>query len=96
MINNKKDVRVLFITTIPAPYRVTFFNELGKNCDLTVLFERNESDERDESWSHYSFENFNGINIDLSETKTFEVTKIEEVKEFAISENVIAEVCYRQ
>ena len=40
--------------------------------------------------------NFNGINIDLNETKTFEVTKIEEVKEFAISENVIAEVCYRQ
>lgn len=80
MINNKKDVRVLFITTIPAPYRVTFFNELGKNCDLTVLFERNESDERDESWSHYSFENFNGIILkgmktDVDKALSFQVIK---------------------
>lgn len=34
--NRKK---VLFITNIPAPYRVDFFNELGKYVDLTVLFE---------------------------------------------------------
>lgn len=31
--------KVLFITNIPAPYRVVFFNELGKKCDLTVIFE---------------------------------------------------------
>lgn len=31
--------RVLFITNIPAPYRIDFFNELGKLVDLTVLFE---------------------------------------------------------
>lgn len=31
--------KVLFITNIPAPYRVDFFNELGKLVDLTVLFE---------------------------------------------------------
>ena len=30
---------VLFITNIPAPYRIDFFNELGKEVDLTVLFE---------------------------------------------------------
>ena len=39
---------------------------------------------------------FNGINVDLSETKNFEVTKLEKIEEFIISENVIAEVCYRQ
>ena len=31
--------KVLFISNIPAPYRIDFFNELGKFCDLTVLFE---------------------------------------------------------
>lgn len=31
--------KVLFITNIPAPYRIDFFQELGKKVDLTVLFE---------------------------------------------------------
>ncbi len=31
--------KVLFLTNIPAPYRINFFNELGKLVDLTVLFE---------------------------------------------------------
>ena len=30
--------RVLFITNIASPYRVCFFDELGKNLDVTVLF----------------------------------------------------------
>ncbi|MBB6692853.1 glycosyltransferase family 4 protein [Cohnella xylanilytica] len=37
-------MKVLFLTNIPAPYRIDFFNELGKHCDLTVWFEaKNES-----------------------------------------------------
>ena len=31
--------RVLFISNIPAPYRVDFYNALSTACDLTVLFE---------------------------------------------------------
>lgn len=31
--------KVLFLSNVPAPYRVNFFNELGKLVDLTVLFE---------------------------------------------------------
>ena len=30
--------RVLFITNYPSPYRVNFYDELGKNIDVTVLF----------------------------------------------------------
>ena len=30
--------KVLFLTNIPSPYRVKFFDELGKNYDVTVLF----------------------------------------------------------
>lgn len=43
-------MKVLFTTNIPAPYRIDFFNELSKYCDLTVLFERNNADDRNKEW----------------------------------------------
>ena len=54
-------MKVLFLTNVPSPYRVDFFNELGLCCDLTVLFEKQTSDERDESWEKYEFNSFKGI-----------------------------------
>ena len=54
-------MKVLWLTNVPSPYRVDFFNELGKRCELTVVFEKKTSDERDPSWSDYSFKHFNGI-----------------------------------
>lgn len=54
-------MKVLFLTNVPSPYRVDFFNELGKYCDLTVLFEKETSTERDKTWKNYSFDNFQGI-----------------------------------
>lgn len=54
-------MKILFTTNVPSPYRVNFFNELGKLCNLTVLFEKRTSSERDKSWSNYKFENFNGV-----------------------------------
>ena len=54
-------MNVLFITNIPSPYRVDFFNELGKYCTLDVIFERSTSDERDKSWEEFQFKHFNGI-----------------------------------
>ncbi len=44
-------LKVLYLTNIPSPYRVDFFNELGKQCDLTVLYERKAATDRDSSWS---------------------------------------------
>lgn len=35
MVNEKK---VIFLTYIPSPYRVDFFNELNKFCDLYVVY----------------------------------------------------------
>lgn len=43
-------MRVLFVTNLPSPYRVDFFNELGKKVDLTVCYERKKSSERNEKW----------------------------------------------
>ena len=54
-------MKVLFLTNVPSPYRVNFFNELGKYCDLTVVFEKKTSTERDKSWQNYTFENFKGV-----------------------------------
>lgn len=43
-------MKVLFITNIPSPYRVAFFNELGKMCDLTVTYEARNATDRDKNW----------------------------------------------
>lgn len=44
-------MRVLYLTNIEVPYRVRFFNELAKHCDLTVLYERGASSNRDSAWA---------------------------------------------
>lgn len=54
-------LKILFIVNIPSPYRIAFFNELGKQCDLTVLFEMRKADDRDESWTNYKFHTFKGV-----------------------------------
>ncbi len=54
-------MKVLFLVNIPSPYRVDFFNELGKHCDLTVLYERKQSAERNNNWSSKSNGNYTEI-----------------------------------
>lgn len=51
-------MRVLFMSNIPSPYRVAFFNELGKKCDLTVAFEGRSATDRDEKWKADHANNF--------------------------------------
>lgn len=43
-------MKILYLTNIPSPYRVDFFNELGKKCNLTVLYERSNAKDRNETW----------------------------------------------
>lgn len=50
--------RVLYLTNIEVPYRVQFFNELAKFCDLTVLYERKKSGNRDPEWSKSKENNY--------------------------------------
>lgn len=54
-------MKVLFMTNIPSPYRVDFFNEWGKYCDLTVTFTDRFYAHRDKSWQDFRFENFKGV-----------------------------------
>lgn len=54
-------MKVLYITTVPSPYKVDFFEELGKLCDLTVLFENRSASYRADGWMKNNFINFKGI-----------------------------------
>lgn len=56
-------MKVLILWRGPSPYRVDFFNELGKLCDLTVLFERKPEQipDKDKSWFHENFDYFKAI-----------------------------------
>lgn len=50
--------KVLYLTNIEVPYRVRFFNELAKKCDLTVLYEREQSANRNQAWAGSVSRNF--------------------------------------
>lgn len=54
-------MRVLFMSNIPSPYRVAFFNELGKMCELTVTFEGQTATDRNEKWKAERVNNFQAI-----------------------------------
>ena len=43
--------KVLYLSNIEVPYRVRFFNELARHCELTVLYERQRSANRDAKWT---------------------------------------------
>lgn len=51
-------MRILWITNIPSPYRVDFFNEIGKNVELTVVCENRGEADRDSSWLDFNAANF--------------------------------------
>lgn len=60
--------KVLYITNIEVPYRVQFFNELAQSCELTVLYERRKSQNRNQQWAEsvqgsYKAEYLDGIDI---------------------------------
>lgn len=43
-------MKILYLTNIHNPYRDEFFESLGQQVDLTVLFEKHSTNERDDSW----------------------------------------------
>lgn len=51
-------MKVLYTTNIPSPYRIQFFNELSKFCELTVLYERTSAKDREEEWLNREKINF--------------------------------------
>ncbi len=52
-------MRVMYLTNIPAPYRVAFCDVLGTQCDLTVVFE--SVNEKNRRWEIQSGRNFKSV-----------------------------------
>lgn len=76
--------KVVFLTTIPSPYRVDFFNEWGKICDLTVIFEKDSSSERSDLWKNLDIHNFKPVflkGISVRANKAFAPGVIKLLKE---------------
>ena len=56
-------MKVFYYNNYPSPYYVGFLNELGKLCELTVVFERSTSSERDKSWKRFSAPNIHKVTV---------------------------------
>lgn len=79
-------MKVIFTTNIPSPYRVDFFNELGKSCDLTVVYERVSSTERNSKWKGSAAINFEEVFLNL-QNSSVDLAKGSALKEYVKSHN---------
>ena len=50
--------KVLFITNLPTPYRIDFYRELGKWCNLTVVVEARRSKDLHFNWNDDNIKTF--------------------------------------
>lgn len=58
-------MKVLFVSNLPSPYRVDFFNEWGRRAELTVLFERRRAGDRDSHWQGDEARHFTPVYMDI-------------------------------
>jgi glycosyltransferase involved in cell wall biosynthesis len=54
-------MKVLWLFNHPAPYKIDFFNELGKNVELTAIFERTSEGDRPKAFYYEQAKNFKEI-----------------------------------
>ena len=54
-------MKVLFVFNHPAPYKVSFFNELAKELDIFVIFERTKAKDRPDEFYSKNKYNFNHL-----------------------------------
>lgn len=86
--------KVLYLTNIEVPYRVRFFNELAKHCDLTVLYERERSANRNQAWAGSVLRNFRVKHLNgwkIGNENTFSLSIFKEI--FGKYDNIIVG-CY--
>lgn len=67
---------VIYISNIVVPYRASFFELLSQNCDLTVIYERTNSKNRNNEWVKNSKNNYKKIflkGINIKDEFTFDI-----------------------
>jgi len=67
-------MKILFLTNVPSPYRMDFFDELGTLSDLTVLFDRKSVSYREENWMKLKPNNFKAVFLKGIETKNIKIS----------------------
>lgn len=72
--------KMLFITNIPAPYKVSYFELLNQFFELTVIYERKIASNRDSRWKNEDKRYFkeiylNGKNIGVEASLSIEIIK---------------------
>lgn len=81
--------KVLYVTNLPAPYKVEFFRLLSKNINLTVVYEREKASDRDDKWKCEQDGNFreiylHGKNIGSEASFSMEILSILKKNKFDI------------
>ncbi|NCC08075.1 MAG: glycosyltransferase [Clostridia bacterium] len=84
-------MKVLYLSGIPAPYRVDLFNEMGKTISLTVAFLAEYQTERNKAWQSSQAENFQAIflNKGALNGKRFDLSMVNFLKAHASEFDVI-------
>lgn len=86
--------KVLYLTNIEAPYRVRFFNELARHCDLTVLFECRRSRTREASWEGSEKSSYRSVYLDGIKVKNENSFSLAILKYILGRYDVIVVGCY--
>ena len=84
-------MKVLYLSGIPAPYRVDLFNEMGKTISLTVAFLAEYQTERNKAWQSSQAENFQVVflNKGALNGKKFDLSMVNYLKTHANEFDVI-------
>ncbi|MDE5987548.1 MAG: glycosyltransferase family 4 protein [Prevotella sp.] len=56
--------RVLIVTNLPTPYKIDFYKELGKYCDLTIVIEARRLATQKFNWNDDNIDTFKLIYLD--------------------------------
>lgn len=54
-------MKVLFLSNIPSPYRIDFFNKLGEYIDLKVIFEAERAENLNNNWFDGKINTFESV-----------------------------------
>lgn len=84
-------MKVLYLSGIPAPYRVDLFNEMGKTIHLTVVFLSEYQSERNKAWQSSKAENFEAIILNRGPLngKKFDLSMVKFLKRHAVEYDII-------
>ena len=76
-------LHILFLTNLPSPYKVDFYNEMLRYADVTVFYEKNRMPSRDEKWvadTSMKYEAIFGNGISTGDESAFAPSVLKEVR----------------